>query len=292
MNYRHHFHAGNFADVMKHALLLQLVRALQKKDKGFVYLDTHAGRGRYDLQRAAVGTTQTRTPEWPDGIGRLWSLISSESLPEGVSEYLNLVRQFDRETGNLEATPRFYPGSPRLVRRVVRLQDRLALAEKQPDEAAALRAEFSGERAVTVQEMDGYTALRAMLPPPERRALVLIDPPFEAQDEFAQIGAALAEGLRRFPTAVYAVWYPLTERARVERFFTLVRELQPPPTLACELEIAGELSTIKMRGCGLLIINPPWKFDADAKPTLTFLAKALAHAPGGGARLEWIEPEG
>jgi 23S rRNA (adenine2030-N6)-methyltransferase len=139
--------------------------------------------------------------------------------------------------------------------------------------------------------MDGYIALRAMLPPAERRALVLIDPPYEAQDEFAQIGEALREGLERFRAGVFALWYPLTERARIDDFFTEIVALNPPPTLAAELTIAGEDSPIKMKGCGLVVINPPWQFEREAEVALEFLAKALAQAPGGGARIEWVVPE-
>lgn len=291
MNYRHHFHAGNFADVMKHALLVRLARALQKKEKGFLALDTHAGRGRYDLGAAATGDSLARQPEWPEGIGRLWPRTD---MPPAIADYLALVREFDRRAGGTaagEAAPGYYPGSPWLLRLVARAQDRLALWEKHPEEAAALRAELGAAAGVAVHAGDGYGALRAMLPPPERRALVLIDPPFEAQDEFAQMTAALREGLRRFPSGVFALWYPLTERARVDDFFAALREVQPPSTLACELTIAGEQAAMKMKGCGLVVINPPWQFDREAEAILTFLAGALAQAPGGRGAAMWLVRE-
>lgn len=293
MNYRHHFHAGNFADVVKHALLVNLIRALQKKEKGFLYLDTHAGRGSYDLTVAAQGDTLARKPEWPDGIGRLWEKSDEGSAaPETISDYVALVREFDRSQGNQDGgLPRFYPGSPWFARQLARPQDRLTLCEKQPDEYAALREGFQFSPRTTVQEMDGYVALRATLPPPERRALVLVDPPFEAQDEFAQIGAALGEGLKRLASGVFAVWYPLTERARVDAFFAEVFALKPPPTLVAELEIAGEQTGIKMRGCGLLVINPPWEFDRAAAPLLSYLGETLAQAPGAGGKVSWLVPE-
>lgn len=293
MNYRHQFHAGNFADVMKHALLVRLIRALQKKEKGFLYLDTHAGRGGYDLSRAAMGDSLARAPEWPDGIGRL---AAQGDLPEPVADYVAQVREFDRRAGNagaggIGAAVRHYPGSPWFARLLARMQDRLALVERQPAECAALRDEFQFSPSTTVQEMDGYVAVRAMLPPPEKRALVLIDPPFEAQDEFAQIARALGEGLRRLPGGVFAVWYPLTERARVDDFFAALRDLRPPPTLAAELMIVGERSSIKMKGCGLAIINPPWQFDREAAGILALLGTTLAQAPGGGGRVQWVVPE-
>jgi 23S rRNA (adenine2030-N6)-methyltransferase len=288
MNYRHAFHAGNFADVFKHAMLVQLARALQRKEKGFLYLDTHAGRGSYDLAAAARGDTLVRKAEWPDGIGRLWE---KPDLPVALADYVALVRDFDRDNGNATVEPRFYPGSPRLVQWLARPQDRLALCEKQPGECAALRAEFALAHRATVQEMDGYVALRAMLPPPERRALVLIDPPFESQDEFAQIAAALRDGLRRLPGGTFVVWYPLTERARVDDFFAELLALKLPPTLALELAIAGEGSGLKMRGCGLVVVNPPWQFDREVEKFLPTLAGLLAQAPGADTTMHWLVPE-
>ncbi len=288
MNYRHHFHAGNFADVMKHVLLAQLIRALQKKEKGFVYLDTHAGRGAYDLTEAASGDSLARKPEWPEGIGRLWPRAD---LPGPVADYVALVREFDRARGNSDSHARFYPGSPRLAARLLRMHDRMALCEKHPAECAALRAELALEPRTSIQEVDGYVAIRAMLPPPERRALILIDPPFEAQDEFAQITAALAEGLRRLSSGVFAIWYPLTERARLDEFFRAVINLKPPPTLAAELMIAGDTTPLKVKGCGLLILNPPWQFDREARAALDFLGGALGQAPGAGGRVDWVVPE-
>jgi 23S rRNA (adenine2030-N6)-methyltransferase len=288
VNYRHAFHAGNFADVFKHALLVQLVRALQRKEKGFLYLDTHAGRGRYDLAAAAQGDKLARKPEWPDGIGRLWQC---GDLPDALQDYVTIVREFDLEKGNEQNTPRFYPGSPCFAQMLARAQDRLAFCEKHPEECAVLRAEFAHSQRVSVHETDGYTALRAMLPPPERRALVLIDPPFEAQDEFAQIAVALREGLRRLPGGTFAVWHPLTERARVEAFFAELDALKLPPTLALELAVAGEASGLKMRGCGLVIVNPPWQFDRAAEDFLPSLAELLAQAPGAGAVIRWLVPE-
>lgn len=290
MNYRHHFHAGNFADVMKHALLTRLVLALQRKDKGLLYLDTHAGRGGYDLEVAATGDSLARKPEWPDGVGRL---LGRSDLPPALTEYLALARKFDasRRSGvEVDATQplRYYPGSPWFVRELARAQDRLALYEKQPEECVALRELFQFSPRTQVQEADGYGAVRALLPPPERRALVLIDPPFEAQDEFAQVVSALEAGLRRLPGGVFAVWYPLTERARLEGFFKKLRELKLPPTFVAELLIAGEESSLKMKGCGLLVLNPPWQFDREARPLLGYLGRILGQEAGGGGNLTWL----
>ncbi len=288
MNYRHHFHAGNFADVMKHLLLVRLVRAMQRKEKGFLYLDTHAGRGAYDLSQAAQGDSLVRQPEWPAGIGRLWT---QPGLPEPLADYVQLVRAFDHARGNGAEVPKYYPGSPALVSALARPQDRLALCEKQPEECATLRDELKFALRAAVQAMDGYIAPRAMLPPPEKRALVLIDPPFEAQDEFARISAAVAEGVERLPAGVLAIWYPLTERARVDAFADRLRALDLPPTAVFELAIAGEGAGLKLRGCGLVVVNPPWQFETEVMPSLQLLAKLLAQAPGGSAVCHWLVPE-
>jgi len=284
MNYRHHFHAGNFADVMKHALLVQLVRGLQRKEKGCFLLDTHAGRGGYDFSLAAMGDTLPRAPEHPDGIGRLGT---GTDLPAPLADYLGLVQAFN--AARAPAPWAFYPGSPWLLRLLARPQDRMAFCEKHPEEFAALQGEFGGDRRVSVHAMDGYRAVRAMLPPPEKRGLVLIDPPFEARDEWTAIVTAVRDGLRRFPSGVYALWYPLTERARVDEFFESLLGLPLPPTLAAEIVVAPEAP--KMKGCGLVILNPPWQFDREAAPVLGYLAKALAQTRGGGSSLRWLVPE-
>lgn len=288
MNYRHHFHAGNFADVCKHALLVQLVRGLQRKDKGFLFLDTHAGRGRYDLSEAVRGDSLERKPEHPDGIGRLWNRTD---LPVALAEYVALVREFDRQSGNSGAVPYFYPGSPRLVQAIARPQDRLALCEKHPGEFALLRDELTFVDRASVHQIDGYTALRAMLPPLEKRALVLIDPPFEEQNEFAQIVGGLRDGLRRLPGGTFAVWYPLTERARVDAFLDELGALELPPMFIAEVMIAGDAAPMKMKGCGLAVLNPPWQIDRVIAPLLPLLAELLAQAPGGSGRLRWLVPE-
>jgi 23S rRNA (adenine2030-N6)-methyltransferase len=229
-----------------------------------------------------------RKPEHPDGIGRFWRRTD---LPAPLAEYVSLVREYDRAKGGLGDEPRFYPGSPRLVQAIARPQDRLALCEKHPDEFAALRDEFTFGFRVTVQQIDGYTGLRAMLPPPEKRALVLIDPPFEDQNEFAQIVDGLREGLRRLPGGTFAVWYPLTERARVDAFFDELVKAKLPPTFAAEVTIAGDVAPMKMKGCGLLVVNPPWQIDRAIMPLMPLLAELLAQAPGGRGRLHWLVPE-
>jgi 23S rRNA (adenine2030-N6)-methyltransferase len=298
MNYRHRFHAGNFADVAKHALLVQLLRGLQRKEKGFLYLDTHAGCGSYDLRAAARGDSLARAPEHPAGIGRLADRDAPGTDP--VSEYVALVRRFDRAARGAPpvgagadgagAGIRFYPGSPALAHLLLRPQDRMALCEKHPEEFAALREQFGRARRVSLHGMDGYTAIRAMLPPPEKRALVLIDPPFEKRDEFARITEALAGGARRAPGATFAVWYPLTERVRADAFLDEIAAGGAAPAFAAELTVAGGDSPLRMRGCGVAVLNPPWRIDRVIAPMMRGLAASLAQGDGGAGGLRWLTP--
>ena len=286
MNYRHHFHAGNFADVMKHALLIGLVRALQRKPGGCFFLDTHAGAGSYDLARAKQGGSLARVPEHPEGIGRLWT---RDDLPPPLEEYVDLVRRFDARNEGAE-TPRVYPGSPWILRRLARPQDRMALCERQESEHLALSRSFAQEQRVSIQRMDGYVALRGMLPPPEKRSLALIDPPFESQDEITQIVAALGEAVKRFPTGVFAIWYPLTGRVKAASLVDGLRDLPlRPPALMADIIVDPE--SARMNGCGLMVLNPPWEFDREAEVTLRYLAKALAQARGASFTVRWLATE-
>jgi 23S rRNA (adenine2030-N6)-methyltransferase len=288
MNYRHHFHAGNFADVMKHVLLERLVVAMQRKEKGFLYLDTHAGRGSYDLASAIHGDSLERDPEWPEGIGRLWA---NPNIPDVAQNYLALVRDYDRELGNDEPEPRYYPGSPLIVARMMREQDRMLLCERHPEEYENLDIVLGGRSRCSVQERDGFESVRGNLPPPEKRALVLIDPPFESASEFEDIAKALKDGLARLPAGVFAIWYPITQRARVDKFLKGIQDVELPPTVAVELTIAPDTSSLKMRGCGVLIVNPPWQFEEEVALGLASLAEQLAQEPGATSHFNWLVPE-
>jgi 23S rRNA (adenine2030-N6)-methyltransferase len=296
MNYRHHFHAGNFADVMKHVFVIQLARALQRKPKGVLFLDTHAGRGSYDLELARKGDSLEREPEHPAGIGRIWPGPGSSPA---LAEYLSLVRAFDRDARDKEKPggsaqsaalePRYYPGSPRLLKLLARDSDRLALCETHPEDFQALRDEFEFARRVSVQEADGYTAIRAMLPPPEKRAFVLIDPSYEAQDESALVVSAIGEALRRFPSGLYVIWYPITERFQPRDFLREIAGLSLPPALALELIV--EPGSAGLKGCGLLVLNPPWRFEEDARPILAELTAKLGRSSDAAWQVRWLAPE-
>ncbi|MCC5025302.1 MAG: 23S rRNA (adenine(2030)-N(6))-methyltransferase RlmJ [Candidatus Synoicihabitans palmerolidicus] len=286
MNYRHHYHAGNFADVAKHLVLLALVDGMQRKEKGFLYLDTHAGRGAYDLMGAARGDVLARRPEWPDGWGRL----TKDGKTGGVlvQRYLAAVSEFAESMGG-DGKP--YPGSPALVAARLREQDRAVFCERHPEEYGALVTTLLGFRRTRAEERDGYEAMQGNLPPKERRALVLIDPPYEQSDESERVTAALRDGLRRLPGGTFAVWYPITERVGVPAF---VRAAEPghfPPTWKAELTIAGPESGLKMRGAGVMVVNPPWQLDAQVKPVMVWLGEQLQQAPGSGGELHWLVPE-
>ncbi len=266
MNYRHGFHAGNFADVLKHLGLCELLRLLTVKDKKLFVLDTHAGAGGYDLG----GSLAQRTREAEAGVGRLMAAPRT-GMPAAVARYLAAVSAYGRKFGGAGGVLRHYPGSPRLVRAGLRAGDRFVACELHPQDALALKREFAGDRAVEVRDEDGYHALKALLPPVERRGLVLIDPPFEATDEFEILKRAMRRGLRRFATGCYAVWYPIKDEAAAEDFVQAFAALK---TLRLELSVPAAAPG-KLSACGLLVINPPWKFEEAMREALPWVAAQL-----------------
>ena len=284
MNYRHAFHAGNHADVLKHLVLLALLDALKKKDTPFFVLDTHAGRGRYLLAAAE----SRKTGEADAGILKL---MGEAKMPEVVERYLRAV-EANNPVGALIA----YPGSPLLVAQALRAQDRLAACELQPDEAAALKELFAHDARVAVHARDGYAAIKAMLPPrlgstKFARGLVLIDPPYEVQDnEYPQIISAVREALQRWPQATYAIWYPIKLRRSLQPFLRKAAALPAKSVLLAELQVRPDDSPLRLNGSGLVLVNPPWKFDQQLAPALPVLKSALGEK-GATTRLEWLKTE-
>jgi len=278
LSYRHGFHAGNHADVFKHLVLLQLLRALQRKDKAFCVLDTHAGAGRYDLQAPFA----QKNCEFASGIGRLWS---QPALSAELSDYVQQVRAL-----NPDGALRWYPGSPRLARALLRPQDRLILTERHPTEYAALQQEFADDRQVAVHQTDGYGALKAFLPPPERRGLVLLDPAYELQDEWNRLRAALQLIRRRWATGILAVWYPLLDRTTDQRWHQALQALTIPALLCAELELYPENGPPGLRGSGMLLMNPPWQLDETLSRLLPELRRWLGVGAHTRTRLEWLTP--
>jgi 23S rRNA (adenine2030-N6)-methyltransferase len=277
--YRHLFHAGGYADVFKHALLVGLMLALRKKDKPYFYLDTHAGIGRYDLARPWA----QKNREFEHGIGLLWP---RKDIPASLSAYMDLVR-----AENLNGDLRFYPGSPRIARKWLRPGDRMVLTELNRDDCAALGKLFVTDRQVHAHCMDAYHGLKAFLPPPERRGLVLIDSSFDRAKEFNRIAEALTTAHKRWATGTYAIWYPLMEPAAMVAFDRAILATGIQKILKLDFALEAEDWTLTMRGCGMLVINPPWKFDRDAAAMLDWLWRALSVKGTGGARVSWLVPE-
>ncbi len=281
MNYRHAFHAGNHADVLKHLVLLAMVDALKRKDTPFFVLDTHGGRGRYLLG----GAESRKTSEADEGV---FKLAGVPRLPELAERYLRAV-EANNPVGALVA----YPGSPLLVAQAMRAQDRLAACELQPEEAAALKELFAHDERVAVHARDGYAAMKALLPPRAgdqriARGLVLIDPPYEAQDaEYPAITAALRDALERWPAATYAVWYPIKQRRSLLPFFRKMAALPSKGAFVAELQVRPDDSPLRLNGSGMLVINPPWQLNEALAPVLPVLAKTLGEA-GASHRLEWL----
>ena len=284
MNYRHAFHAGNHADVLKHIVLLALVDALKRKETPFFVLDTHAGRGRYLLG----GNESRRTGEADSGI---FKLISQPGLPAVVERYLRAV-EADNPVGALIA----YPGSPLLAAQAMRPQDHLVACELQPEEAKELKSLFARDARVVVHERDGYAAIKALLPPKSgatrfARGLVVIDPPYEAQhDEYPLVLDAIKETLQRWPAATLAVWYPIKQRRSLRPFMRKIAHLPCKSAWTAELLVRPDDSPLRLNGSGMLVINPPWQLDEAIAPALPALKSLLGEA-GASSQLEWMKRE-
>jgi 23S rRNA (adenine2030-N6)-methyltransferase len=279
MNYRHGFHAGNHADALKHSLLLALCDALTAKPAPLFALDTHAGAGLYALDDEQA----QRTGEAAGGIGRL-----EAATAPALARYLEAVAACRAACG-----PKAYPGSPWLLAHALRAQDRIACCELREEEAARLRRALCADPRVAIHVRDGYAAMRALLPPRiggEKfgRGLILIDPPYEAQlDEFDTALAAIRDGLARWPQAVVALWYPIKLRSALMPFYRAVSTLDARSALRCELLVRADDSPLRMNGSGLLVLNPPWRFDATAADIAAALCAALGE-PGASWRCDWL----
>ena len=277
MNYRHAFHAGNFADVHKHLVLLALIERLKRKPTPIFFLDTHAGRGLYDLGSPDA----TRSAEWREGVGRL---ANAKLLAQDSQRYV--------ETSGIAQAPlRTYPGSPLLALHALRDGDRAVFVEQQPAEAGALERELPRRRNVSVVCGDGYAALRAYLPPKETRGLVLIDPPYEADSEFAKVEKALEFGLTRWPTGVFAAWYPIKATREAQRLQAALAKSGLRKLLLIELLVRPQDSPIGLNGSGLVIANPPWQLDEEIRGALEELKSLLGQDGAGRVRVEWLVGE-
>jgi 23S rRNA (adenine2030-N6)-methyltransferase len=281
MNYRHAFHAGNFADVFKHVVVARILVRLMRKETPLRFIDTHAGAGVYSLDAEEAH----RTGEWRDGVGRVLDASPSTGVAAILEPWLQLVSPM------AQAEPRLYLGSPRLAQALLRPQDRLVLIEKHPVDARYLHQAIDGDRRCKALTGDGWSLLPGLVPPPERRGLVLIDPPFEEDRELATIIAVLEAALRRWSTGVYAVWYPIKARRPVEAFARKAAALNASKVWRAELQLFPVERIDRLNGCGMLVLNPPWQLDDDLAEAGPFLARVLAREDPGYFRAEWLKPE-
>lgn len=286
MNYQHAFHAGNFADVHKHAVLARILLHLRGKPAAFRVIDSHAGAGRYDLS----APQPSRSGEWRDGIARVWAVLrppgfepaaSGDAVADLLSPYLDAVAACN-PGGEL----RSYPGSPLIVRHLLRPQDRLIACEMEPSAARALAATLRGDRRAKAIAIDGWTAIGAYVPPKERRGLVLVDPPFEDAADFARLPATLAAAHRKWPGGLYLLWYPIKARAAPDALSKRLRALEIPKMLHSEVMIGPPRADSGLAGSGLIVVNPPYTLEGELRRMLPALARMLA--PQGTARLDWL----
>lgn len=287
MNYRHAYHAGSFADVLKHAALALVCARLNEKEKPYRLFDTHAGAGWYDFDAAEA----QRSPEWRDGAGRIWTATPPPEAAQALAPYVAALRAL-----NPDGTLRRYPGSPALLAELARPQDALRFCELHGEDARALAVRFEPDPRVKVEARDGYAALKAWLPPPERRGLALLDPPYEDRDEAARLREALAHAWRRWPTGTYMLWRPLKDVAAAAGFDADIARLvdgpRPPRErlLRADMWVRAPLAEGKLAGAGILVVNPPFTLEASLAGLLPWLAQVLAQGEGAGWRLDSPSP--
>ncbi|OYT96752.1 MAG: 23S rRNA (adenine(2030)-N(6))-methyltransferase RlmJ [Pseudomonas sp. PGPPP3] len=279
MNYRHAYHAGNHADVLKHLVLSRLLALLAKKDAPYAYLDSHAGIGLYDLR----GDQATRTGEWLEGIQRVWQ---ADDVPALFDDYLGVIRAL-----NPDGQLRYYPGSPEVARELSREQDRLQLNEKHPEDGQLLKANMKYDRRVAVHLGEGWHVPRALLPTAQKRAVLLIDPPFEQADELQRCAQAMKESIARMRQAVVAIWYPIKDQRQLKRFYQDLQGTGAPKLLRVELLVhAADNADVGLNGSGLAIANPPWGLEDELRSVLPWLGQNLGQTQGGW-KLDWLIEE-
>ncbi|KQB01636.1 ribosomal RNA large subunit methyltransferase J [Vibrio metoecus] len=278
LSYRHSFHAGNHADVLKHIVQSLILNSLQQKEKPFVYHDTHSGVGRYDLTHE----WSEKTGEYKQGIARVWQ---QDNIPAELDSYLDAIRQL-----NQGETLRYYPGSPRVARAHLREQDRMVLTELHPSDYPLLEQEFHRDRQVSIYKEDGFARLKASLPPQERRGLVLIDPPYELAKEYRDVVRAIAQSYKRWATGIYAIWYPVVNRCDIDDMLEGLQGLEIRKILQIELGVAPDTNERGMTASGMIVVNPPWTLESQMQTILPFLKQAIAPATGH-YKVEWVVPE-
>ncbi len=277
LSYRHSFHAGNFADVLKHLVLVNILQYLGQKDKPLCYIDTHAAAGAYALDSDAA----LKTREYENGIGALWQ---QANLPPSVANYVQLVRNFNAGGALVN-----YPGSPWFAQQVLRPNDRLFLYELHKSEFELLKENMRGDRRVHVKCEDGFVGSVALMPPQERRGLVLIDPPYEVKKDYQTVVQSLVRALRRFSMGVYALWYPVVDRYRINDLIVALKNSGIRNVQLYELGLEPDSDRFGMTASGMVVINPPWVMMEEMATALPFLANCLSER--GHYRIEQLVPE-
>jgi 23S rRNA (adenine2030-N6)-methyltransferase len=284
MNYRHAFHAGNFADVHKHAVLVRILEYLRQKPGGFRVIDSHAGAGRYDLYAAEP----SRSGEWRDGIARVWQkrAEADAKVSELLAPYVAAVAAC-----NTDGDLRIYPGSPLIAQKMLRGQDRLVACEIEPSSAAALAGLLRGDRRAKAITIDGWTAIPAYVPPKERRGLVLIDPPFEDANDFTHLSEALSAAHRKWPAGITMLWYPIKTREGPDALARRLRRAGIASILRCEMMLRPPHADAGLAGSGLILVNPPYTLEQELQILLPGLIRMMApQAEQASGRLDWLAP--
>jgi len=279
LSYRHSYHAGNYADVLKHSVLIHILEYLKNKDKPFCYVDTHAGAGMYSLRSEQA----VKTNEYQQGIGALWQ---QDDLPRAIAEYRELIKSF-----NGADQLAFYPGSPLIAMELMRKQDRLFLYELHNTEIKILEAAIKKDKRVTVLHKDGFQGCLRLMPPQQRRGLVLIDPSYEIKTDYQQVTEAIIQLHKRFATGTYALWYPVVERQRINELEEKITGSQLRNVQLFELAQAADSDQYGMNASGMIVVNPPWTLKAEMEQVLPYLAKHLGIEGQGSHRIKQLKAE-
>lgn len=278
MNYRHAFHAGNHADVFKHIILTRIITLLMQKDTPFAYLDTHAGIGVYDLQ----GSEANRTGEWLDGIK---CLFERSDLPTLIEPYIGVINALNEPN-----TLRYYPGSPKIAEHLMRQQDHIILNEKHPEDVQLLKQNFKHIRSITTLNQDGWLLSKSLLPTKEKRILILIDPPFEQENELDSCVKSLVDAIARMRQAVVVIWYPIKDQKELNNFYNSLKKSNAPKLLRAEFMVKPADNRLGLNGSGMIIANPPWKLESELLSLLPYLANILAKGTGKW-QVNWLIEE-
>jgi 23S rRNA (adenine2030-N6)-methyltransferase len=279
LSYRHSYHAGNFADVLKHSVQTFIIEALKQKPKPFVYIDTHAGAGRYDL----TSEDSNKVGEYKNGIELIHS---SKNIPQLIQPYLNVIHGLNTSTAI-----KYYPGSPLVAQQLIGRQNRMELSELHPTDFELLGQEFKNHRNIRIQKNDGYKALLGLLPPIQRRGLILIDPPYELKDEYNDAINAIKKAYKLFSTGIYALWYPVVDRMQIEQFCNQFKTLGIKKILRIEMNVREDSDGYGMTGTGMIVINPPWKLLSQMGEALPWLLQHLKQDQHANFKVEWLVPE-